>query len=120
MCAFFVWSDEMQKDRILITKDNIPYSFNILLADELFNIGVSYNEKNDFFTVRLIKNDEVICNGEPLVYGMPLFGDLYIAGKYPAIEIIPLDESGEQSNVTFENFGDTVFLTVDNAGDEDE
>lgn len=108
----------MRKDRILITKENIPYNFNILLADELFNIEVSYNEKHDFFTVRLSKNDEVICASEPLVYGMPLFGDVYIAGKYPAIDIIPIDESGEQNSVTFENLGETVFLTVDNAGDE--
>ena len=110
----------MEKDRILITKENVPYNFNILLADELFNIGVSYNEKNDFFTVRLIKDDEVICEGDPIVYGMPLFGDVYIAGKYPAIDIIPIDESGEQDSVTFANLGETVFLTIDNAGDEDE
>ena len=110
----------MEKDRILITKENVPYNFNILLADELFNIGVSYNEKNDFFTVRLIKDYEVICEGDPIVYGMPLFGDVYIAGKYPAIDIIPIDESGEQDSVTFANLGETVCLTIDNAGDEDE
>lgn len=110
----------MQKDRILITKENVPYNFNISLADELFNIGVSYNEKNDFFTVQLLKDNEILCEGEPIVYGVPLFKDIYISGKYPALNIVPIDESGEQDSVTFENFGETVFLTIDNAGDEDE
>lgn len=109
----------MRKDRILITKDLIPYSFNIMLAGELFNIEVSYNERHDFFTARLSKDNEVVCEGEPIVYGMPLFGDVYKAGKFPALDIIPIDESGEQNTVTFENFGETVFLTIDNIGGDD-
>ena len=110
----------MKKDRILITKDLIPYSFNILLADELFNLTISYNENHNFFTVALEKDGEVICNGEPIVYGVPLFRDIYEAGKYPAIDIIPIDESGEQNTVTFENFNEVVFLTIDNFDKEGE
>lgn len=109
----------MRKDRILIEKELIPYTFNILLADELFTIEVKYNEKHDFFTFSLKKDDEMICEGEPIVYGMPLFGDIYQAGKYPAIDIIPIDESGEQTTVTFQTLGETVFLTIDNAGGEE-
>ena len=110
----------MKKDRILINKELIPYSFDILLGDELFHLTVNYNEKNDFFTLALKKDEEMICEGEPVVYGMPLFGDVYIAGKYPAIDIIPFDESGTSNTVTFQSFGETVFLTVDNAGGEDD
>ncbi len=109
----------MRKDRILITKDLIPYSFDILLADELFTLTVNYNESHDFFTVGLEKDGEVICEGEPIVYGFPLFRDIYIAGKYPSIDIIPIDESGERNSVTFENLNETVFLTVDNIGGDD-
>ncbi len=104
----------MKKDRILITKEMIPYSFNILLADELFTITVNYNEKYDLFTITLEKDDEVICYGEPIVYGVPLFKDIYEAGKYPATTIIPIDESGEQNSVTFKNLSETVFLAIDN------
>lgn len=107
----------MKKDRILITKSLIPYSFNILLADELFTLRVNYNEKRDFFTVALEKDGETICEGEPVVYGVPLFRDIYEAGKYPAVDIIPVDESGEQNTVSFENFNKTVFLTIDNCGE---
>lgn len=105
----------MKKDRILITKELIPYSFNILLADELFIITVNYNEKHDFFTVMLEKDGETICNGEPIIYGVPLFQDIYQSGKYPAIDIIPIDESGNQNTITLKNFNETVFLTVDNS-----
>lgn len=108
----------MQKDRVLITKDLIPYSFNILLADELFTLTVDYNEKHDFFTVALEKDGEMICEGEPIVYGFPLFADMYDPETYPCIDIIPLDESGKEKAVSFENFNETVFLTVDNYLDE--
>lgn len=110
----------MKKDRILITKEMIPYSFNILLADELFTISISYNEKHDFFTVMLEKDGEIICGGEPIIYGVTLFKDIYQSGKYPAIDITPIDESGNQNTVTLENFNETVFLIVDNSGGEDD
>jgi hypothetical protein len=58
----------------------------------------------------------MICEGEPIIYGRPLFRDIYQAGVFPCLDIIPLDESGEQKTVTFDNFGETVFLIVDNAG----
>ena len=104
----------MKKDRLLITKDLIPYTFNILLADELFNLTIEYNENCDLFTVALRKDNELICEGEPIVYGFPLFSDIYQAGKYPALNIIPIDESGENTSVSFKNLNETVFLTIDN------
>lgn len=108
------------RDRIEIEKDIVPYSFNILLADEWFELYVNYNENADLFTVSLYKEDTLVCT-EPVVYGQPLFKDLYQPGEYPAIDIVPLDESGIQKTVTFLNMGETVFLTVDDEGDgEDE
>lgn len=109
----------MKKDTMEINKDMIPYSFDILLADELFNLTVSHNEKHDIFTFALRKNNEIICEGEPIIYGVPLFQDIYMARKYPAIDIIPIDDSGEQDTVTFENLNETVLLTVDNIGGDD-
>ena len=111
---------DMKYDRIEITKSLIPYSFNILLGANVYNFAISYNKNNDFFTVRLSKDDEVICEGEPLVYGMPLFEDIYVAGKFPAFTILPLDESNEQTAVTWDNFGETVFLSIDNVGGDDD
>ena len=82
---FFVGGGILRKDRIIITKDLIPYTFNILLADELFNLTVQYNETHDIFTIKLEKEGETLCEGEPIIYGFPLFGDLYQAGKFPAL-----------------------------------
>lgn len=104
----------MNKDYIEINKDLIPYKFNISLADEIFTIEVKYNSVGGFFTLTLYKDDELICAGEKLVYGVPLFQDVFVHGKFPALTIIPIDESGGATAVTFENLGETVFLVVDN------
>ena len=47
---------------------------------------------------------------------MPLFRDVYRAGVFPALDLTPLDESGQEQAVTWENLGETVFLTVDDEG----
>lgn len=106
------------RDRILIEKANIPYRFSIALPRELFELEIRYNETEDLFTVALYKDSTLICI-EPMLYGRRLFGQLYQPQQYPAISIIPNDSSGEESRVTWDNFGDTVFLEIFNqAGDE--
>lgn len=105
------------KDRIEINKALIPYSFEILLAGELFTIRVDYNRTAELVTLRLEKDGEVICAGEPIIYGVPLFKDVFIANKYPALIIIPKDEAGEMNAVTLDNLNDTVFLVIDNGSD---
>lgn len=108
----------MKRDTIQIKKSLIPYTFDILLANEVFNIGVKYNETADLFTIALKKDGVTICTGEPIVYGVPLFNSTYIADKYPKLRIVPYDESEERNKVTWENFNETVFLVVDNGSDE--
>lgn len=105
-------------DRIEITKSVIPYTFEISLADEIFEITVNYNHSADMFTLSLAKDGETICAGEPIVYGVPLWKDVFVCGKHPEVDIIPLDESGNRNSVTFESLNETVFLTIDNAGDD--
>ena len=89
-----------------------------MLADHWFELYINYNETGDFFTVTLYKDEELICT-EPIVYGVPLFKDLWQSGDYPAIDIVPLDESGQSAAVTFSNFNELVFLTVDDEEDEE-
>lgn len=107
------------RDIIEVDKSLIPYSFDILLAKDLFNLEFHYNKTADIFTVTLSKNGEVLIYNEPIMYGMPLFADSYVSDVYPMLDIVPLDESGKESKVTYENFGETVFLTIDDIGDED-
>ena len=114
----------MKRDIIEINKDLIPYEFDIVLADETFKIGINFNETAELFTADLSKLDEEsgeyeeVCKGEPIVYGKKLWEDVYITDKYPAVDIVPLDESGENNAVTFDNLNETVFLCIDNT-DED-
>lgn len=116
----------MKSDYIAINKEAIPYDFEILLSDETFKIGVNYNETADLFTLSLAKLNEetgeydTVCAGEPIVYGVPLWQDVFVAGKYPALTIIPLDESGDTDAITFDSLGRTAFLIIDNGGEDDE
>ena len=111
----------MKHDVIEIEKARVPYEFDISLANETFRIGVEYNETAEFFTLKLSKRNEEtgeydeVCAGEPLIYGVPLWNDVYRSGKFPAPAIIPLDESGESNAVTFDNINRTVFLIVDDS-----
>lgn len=109
----------MKYDTIEINKEIIPYTFDILLADDLFNLRIDYNNTADLFTVTLSKDGETICT-EPIVYGVPLFQDLFQPEKYPALNIVPLDDSGQQERVTFDNLSNTVLLIIDNGGENDE
>lgn len=103
------------RDRIPINKELIPYSFEIVLGNENFVFEINYGVSNDLFTVSLYKDNELICT-EPIICGVPLFSDVYRTGKYPRVDIVPLDESGTETQVNCGNFGDTVFLTIDDEG----
>lgn len=106
------------KDRILITKELIPYTFNILFADDLYLVSVDYNATGDFFTLGLTdSNGRVIARSEKLVYGMPVFGDIYDPTKFPCLTIIPCDDSDNEDVITWENLGATVFLCIEDEGD---
>lgn len=104
------------RNRMEIEKENIPYSFDILLGEEEFELEFNYNEAADLFTVTLKKEDEVLVYDEPIIYGVPLFTDCYDA-SFPVLTIVPLDESGETDQVTYENFNKTVFLVIDEEGE---
>lgn len=104
------------RDFIEINKDDIPCSFDIVLGAEEFNLFFKHNEKNDFYTCTLSKNEEILVHDEPLVYGVPLFRDVYDSKTFPCEDIVPFDESGEESTVTSKNIGTKVKLTIDNEG----
>ena len=95
-----------------IKKDLIPYTFKIVLANELYEMRIDYNNKVDMFTVSLLKDGVELCVGEPIVYGLPLFSEVNTRKGFPQIYITPIDESGENNAVTFDNLSSTVMLRV--------
>lgn len=106
------------RDRIIINTDLVPYSFDILLAAEWYTMRVDYNSKADVYTISLFKNGEPLVYNEPIMYGEPLFADVYRAGVFPPVDIVAWDESMQETTATSSNFGKTVFLTIDQDGDE--
>lgn len=101
---------------IEIDKDEIPYSFEIELAGEVFEIEVNYNQTYDFFTVDLFKDGGVLVIGEKLIINRPLFKNR-VNIDLPKVQIIPKDRANSATRITYENMNETVFLYV---GDSDE
>lgn len=106
-------------EHIFINKELIPYTFKIVLYNELFEFRIDYNKTADLFTVSVSKNDVQLCVGEPIVYGIPLFYDLFTRGEFPCVIITPIDPSGDFSAVTFDNLSSTVLLKVTYGGDDE-
>lgn len=101
------------RDIIEVDKEQLPYSFDIVLAGEEYNMEFMYNKAADLFTCTLSKEGAVLVYNEPIIYGVELFADVYKSGSFPMLSIVPLDEAGEEKAVTYDNFGKTVFLTID-------
>ena len=108
------------RDIIEIEKDMLPYSFDIVLAGEEFEMEIMYNKAAELFTVTLSKDNEVLVYNEPIIYGHELFSDVYKADLFPAISIVPLDQSEIETEVTYDNFCKTVFLTIDDEPEDSE
>lgn len=100
-----------------IKKDLLPYECAMQLAGEMFTLRFDYNAMAELFTVDLYKDDELLCAGEPIVYGIPLWQDVYRADTFPAVSIVPMDPSGEYDQVTYDNLSSTVLLVIDNGGE---
>ncbi len=101
---------------IKIEKDKIPYSFDMQLGGYTFSFEVHYNTQHDYFTVDLYYLGRLVVIGEKLVYGKPLFSSLPHLPTPPVV-IVPLDLTGKETRVTYENLGERVLLYV--IGDED-
>ncbi len=101
---------------IEIEKALIPYRFELELGAELFVLEIRYNELHDYFTLDLQKDDEILVYGEKLVYATQLFSEVF-DNRFPAPTIIPIDSSGKETRVTFENLNKTVFLKLVNSNE---
>lgn len=101
---------------IEIEKALIPYRFEVELGAELFVMEIRYNELHDYFTLDLQKDGEILVYGEKVVYAMPLFNQVF-DNRFPAPTIVPIDPSGKEKRVTFENLNITVFLKLVNSNE---
>lgn len=106
-------------DTIEVYPDLMPYTQQIDLDSGSYLFSFQYNEVDQQFTIDIadlegntIKAGIVVMAGQPL-WTVNLVG-------LPAETIIPMDESGNEIEVTFGNFGDTMQLVIDGSeGDSD-
>lgn len=96
---------------IPLDASKIPYTFSIKLGDRTYTLTVKYNDPGGFYTVDLaiMATGEVLCYGEPIRYGQPMFSGIEDA-RYPIPVIVPFCLTGEVSEVTKENLGVNVQL----------
>ena len=107
----------MQRGYIPIEKEELPVEFVIDLAGRSFLFGFNYNESQELFTVDLYDVDEVpIVLGEMCVLNERLWIDI-IEDRLPDVDIVPMDESRQSTDITYENFMSTVFLYIDDVGE---
>lgn len=100
---------------IEINKALIPYKFYIDLG-QIYSFVIRYNSEHDFFTADLLKDNNVIINGEKMVYGRPLFLHLQHLG-IPQIQIMPYSKVGIIDRINYGNMNKNVFLYI---GEDDE
>lgn len=104
-----------------IDKEELPEQFEFDFGGDTYSMKFMYNETFDHFTVSLyVVGDEgeltPVILGEKLVLNKYLWSD-FTPDELPGTPMIPLDLSGIETVITWENFGDTVFLYVDDDND---
>lgn len=98
---------------IPIEKDELPELFEIDFDNQSFLFGIDYNKSQCIFTLDILTlENKPIVLGERLVLNERLWADV-IDDRLPSVDLVPMDESGEARSITYENFGETVFLYID-------
>ncbi|ATN94277.1 hypothetical protein [Lysinibacillus phage vB_LspM-01] len=99
-----------------IRKENLPEQFELTGGNETYVTRFMYNETTDKFSVSLYKRTpdglEPIVLGEVLIINKPLWSD-FIPDILPGQTLIPKDLSNIEDKITWDNFGVSVFLYVD-------
>lgn len=111
-------------DFIPVDKTELPERFEIDLGNETFVMQFNYNETGDFFTVDLYTTGETgedveFIMGEKLVLGRALWEEVPRV-DLPAPTLLPLDIGMNAKRISFDNFGESVFLYIVDGGGEDE
>lgn len=99
---------------IPVDSQMVPCIVTVKLIDQTYQLDFRYNEEGGFFTVGLATvtpGDNTLCHGEVIRYGKPLF-EQFNDERYPLPLIIPYCFEGEETVITFDNFGGSVKLWV--------
>lgn len=93
--------------------DAVPYEFNIELTHftraRTYTIKFLYNDEFDFFTLSIADDEGDIVNGIKMVYDNPVFNKISNT-RLPDEVLFPSDAGNIETEITFENFNQSVFL----------
>lgn len=103
---------------IEIDKSKIPYNFDIKLSGIIYTITIDYNNFSGDVTATLSLDGEVMLSGRKLILGEPLFEEVFYDNNGNKAEdfytevLVPYDLTWQETRVTLDNLGETVFLYV--------
>lgn len=98
---------------IPIDTDKMPERFEMAFGNLSYIFCINYNQSQSFFTIDLydVESNPIVL-GEVLRLNEKLWNDV-VDTRIPSVDLVPLDESNQAKEITFENFGKTVFLYID-------
>lgn len=112
-----------QYDTIPCDPSQLPYEYDIPFDGKVYTLGFQYNEYADQIIVSISDEDGLIAK-EPLVLNQPLFQAVHYKDRLPLIELMPVDESGNEIEVNIDNLNVTVEIAdtgtdLTDVGDDD-
>lgn len=100
------------RDTIDVNPELMPYTKQVDLDSGSYNLTFQYNKIDQQFTIDVADLEGNVIKSGIVVMANQLLWTVNLPGL-PAETIIPMDESGNETEVTFGNFGDTMELTID-------
>ncbi|MFL4498445.1 phage baseplate plug protein [Weissella sp. MSCH1] len=105
-----------KRSYIPVNKNGLPEMFEFPFGNLTYILGIDYLISEDIFTVDLkTAAGEPIVLGERLVANQPLWSD-FTDSRIPSVTVVPMNEADPNEDITFETFGDTVQLFIDDVG----
>lgn len=109
-----------QHDFIPVEPDDMPYTQEVELGETDYLFTFQWNETDRIFTVDIADTEgNPIWLGEVLVLNQPLWRNINNP-NLPIETIIPMDESGTETEIDPGNLGDTIQLVIADLGTADE
>lgn len=93
-----------------VDKTQVPVQMLVIIEGIQYEMLFNYNVLFDFFTVSLSRDGISIVDGEKVVLNKPLFTTINVPFSYT--HFIPMDLSEIEDAITFDNFGESIFLWV--------
>lgn len=98
---------------IPVDVENLPERFEFDFGNKTYILRFFFNSVGEFFSLDIFDiNMTPIVLGEKIVINKPLWQGVNNT-DLPFETIIPMDESGKETEITIDNFGKTVFLYLD-------